>query len=447
MTSFNKKIKKINIKRKALRKLMKRKRIQRRISASLQKRHSSEKRFKVLGFITILISLSFLVLLIYSIFSKGYTAFIKTELQLSIFIDSDYAPDIYEGEEIVKHADYRKILKNSLRKNFVNAKTRKQKKQLYSLISKNAPYALQDKVNADKSLVGKTVDVWFTASSNIDMLMKGKISRDVPEDQRKISDLQISWMDQLEKEGKIRKKFNNFFLTKGDSREAEIAGMAGSIIGSIFIIITCIFFAFPIGVMTAIYLEEFAPKNKITYLIEININNLAAVPSIVYGLLGLTIYLQFFDLPRSSSLVGGLTLSLMALPVIVISTRTAIAAIPSSIRDGAMALGATDLQIVMHHIVPLALPGIMTGAILSIARVIGETAPLLMIGMVAFLVDIPTGFMDASTAMPVQIYLWSDNPELGFVEKTSAAIMVLLTILISINSVAVFIRKKFETRW
>ena len=199
--------------------------------------------------------------------------------------------------------------------------------------------------------------------------------------------------------------------------------------------------------MTAIYLEEFAPKNKITYLIEININNLAAVPSIVYGLLGLTIYLQFFDLPRSSSLVGGLTLSLMALPVIVISTRTAIAAIPSSIRDGAMALGATDLQIVMHHIVPLALPGIMTGAILSIARVIGETAPLLMIGMVAFLVDIPTGFMDASTAMPVQIYLWSDNPELGFVEKTSAAIMVLLTILISINSVAVFIRKKFETRW
>jgi len=447
MNKFNKKIKKINIKRKALRKLMKRKRIQKRISASLQKRHASEKRFKIFGLITILISLSFLFILIYSIFSKGYTAFIKTELQLNVFIDEKYATDIYEGEEIVKSSDFRKIIRNSLKKNFPDAKSRKQKKQLYALISKNSPYILRDIVNNDKSLLGKNIDVWFTASSNIDMLLKGKISRDVPENKRKISDLQISWLDKLEKDGKVQKKYNNFFLTNGDSREAEIAGMAGSIIGSIFIIITCIFFAFPIGVMTAIYLEEFAPKNKITYLIEININNLAAVPSIVYGLLGLTIYLQFFDLPRSSSLVGGLTLSLMALPVIVISTRTAIAAIPSSIRDGAMALGATDLQIVLHHIIPLALPGIMTGAILSIARVIGETAPLLMIGMVAFLVDIPTSFMDASTAMPVQIYLWSDNPELGFVEKTSAAIMVLLTILISINSIAVFIRKKFETRW
>lgn len=447
INKINKKIKKINLKRKAFKKLMKRKRIQKRISASLQKRHASEKRFKIFGFLTIVISLSFLVLLIFSIVGKGYSAFIKTEIQLSIYIDEKYATDTYEGGEIVKQANFTKIIKNSLKKNFQDAKTRKQKKQLYALISKNAPYTLRDAVDKDNSLIGKNVDIWLTASSNVDMFMKGNISRDIPENKRKISDLQISWLDELEKNGKIQKSYNNFFLTNGDSREAEIAGMAGSIIGSIFIVITCILFAFPIGVMTAIYLEEFAPRNKLTYFIEININNLAAVPSIVYGLLGLTVYLQFFDLPRSSSLVGGLTLSLMALPVIVISTRTAIAAIPQSIRDGAMALGATDLQIVMHHVFPLALPGIMTGAILSIARVMGETAPLLMIGMVAFLVDVPSSFLDASTAMPVQIYLWSDNPELGFVEKTSAAIMVLLVILISINSLAVFIRKKFETRW
>jgi phosphate transport system permease protein len=226
-----------------------------------------------------------------------------------------------------------------------------------------------------------------------------------------------------------------------------MAGILGSAVGSILVIISCMLLAFPLGTMTAIYLEEFAPKNKLTEFIEININNLAAIPSIIYGLLGLTVYLQFMGVPRSAPLAGGLTLALMALPVIVIATRTSIRAIPQNIRDGALALGASKLQVTLHHVLPLAMPGIMTGTILSIARVMGETAPLIMIGMVAFIVNVPDGFLAPSTAMPVQIYLWSDSAEQGFVEKTSAAIIVLLVMLALINAVAVYLRKKFEVRW
>jgi phosphate transport system permease protein len=318
---------------------------------------------------------------------------------------------------------------------------------LYQLVSKSSALELRDLLLEDLSLIGKTQQVWLLASSDVDMYLKGKFPKDTPEHRRKLKDKQLEWVHALKGYHSIKYRFNKYFFTSGDSRSPEIAGILGSIMGSFFIVVVCMLVAFPIGVLSAIYLEEFAPKNRLTEFIEININNLAAVPSIVFGLLGLSIYIQVFGLPRSASFVGGLTLALMALPVIVISTRTAIRAIPQSIKDGAIALGASKMQTTLHHVLPLAMPGIMTGSILSVARILGETAPLLMIGMVAFIVDIPQNWFDAATAMPVQIYLWADSPESGFVEKTSAAILVLLVMLAAINAIAVIVRKKFEKRW
>jgi len=219
------------------------------------------------------------------------------------------------------------------------------------------------------------------------------------------------------------------------------------LVGSFLVMLIFLIFAFPVAVMCAFYLEEFAPKNRLTDIIEISINNLAAIPSIIYGLLGLTVYLQFMHLPRSSSLVGGMTLFMLVLPVIIIATRNTIRSIPSSIRDAGAALGASQMQVMLHHLLPLSMPGIMTGTILAVSRALGETAPLLMIGMVAFIADIPQGFTDPTTVLPVQIYLWSDSPEIGFMEKTSAAILLLLTFLILFNLVAIILRKKFEKKW
>ena len=288
---------------------------------------------------------------------------------------------------------------------------------------------------------------WLTASSNVDMYLKGKIARGTEEHPSILSDEKIDWIDYLNSQGKIKKTFNWAFFKNADSRKPERAGMAASIVGSFLTMFVFLLCAFPVGVMSALYLEEFAPKNALTDIIEISINNLAAIPSIIFGLLGLVIYLNFFSLPRSCAVVGGLTLALMVLPIIIIATRNAINAIPPSIKDGAVALGASRIQVMFHHTLPLALPGIMTGTILAISRAIGETAPLLMIGMVAFVADVPSSFLEPATAMPVQIYLWSDSPELGFAEKTSAAIMVLLAFLIAFNGIAVLIRKKFERKW
>jgi phosphate transport system permease protein len=437
MTKIEKKIKNTQRKEEARKRLMKRKRIYRKIERSIAKRRAADARFKLYGVGAIAISFIFLACLLYNIVGKGYTAFIATEIKIPVTF----------SEEKVTDNDYRGLLKDSLKVLFPDVEGRSENKMLVGLTSNSADHVLEDLLKNNPDYKGQTIDVWLPASTDVDMFVKGKISADVPEYMRKISDKQIGWVESLKNNGSIKKVFNTTFFTSGDSREPEMAGVLGSFIGSLLVIISCMALAFPLGVMTAIYLEEFAPKNKFTEFIEVNIRNLAAVPSIVFGLLGITIYLQFFGIPRSAPLAGGLTLALLALPVMVIATRTSIRAVPQSIRDGAMALGASKVQTTLHHILPLAMPGIMTGTILSIARVLGETAPLLMIGMVAFIVDIPKGLLDASTVMPVQIYLWADSSELGFVEKTSGAIMILLLFLVLANALAVYLRKKFEIRW
>jgi phosphate transport system permease protein len=278
---------------------------------------------------------------------------------------------------------------------------------------------------------------WVIASDDVDMYYKNhQLS--------KLSSEQIQTIQDLKKKGQIRLSFNNAFFTHSDSREPELAGIWGALAGSCLTLLITFITAFPLGVGTALYLEEFAPKNRLTNLIEANINNLAAIPSILFGLLGLVFFIHFMDLPRPSALVGGLTLGLMSLPVIVVATRAALSTVPQTLREAALGLGATPLQVLFHHVVPTALPGIMTGVILSLARALGETAPLLMIGMVAFIATPPSHFLDPTTVLPVQIFNWSRSPEMGFVENTSGAILVLLLLLAFLNGIAVFIRKKFE---
>ena len=269
----------------------------------------------------------------------------------------------------------------------------------------------------------------------------------LPQSGRRINDMQLTWIDRLLEKDRIEVRFNWTFFTHTDSREPEQAGILGAIIGSAFTLIVTLVLAFPIGVMSAVYLEEFAPKNRWTDLIEVNINNLAAVPSIVFGLLGLAVFLNFFGLPRSAPLVGGLVLALMTLPTIIIAARASLMAVPPSVREAALGVGASSMQTVLHHVVPLAMPGMLTGAIIGMARALGETAPLLMIGMVAFIVDLPKTFNDAATVLPVQIFLWADAPERAFVEKTAAATVVLLLFLIIMNLGAILLRRKFERRW
>ncbi len=267
------------------------------------------------------------------------------------------------------------------------------------------------------------------------------------ESDRRSSDREILWLEQLQDNGQISKGFAWRFFTSGDSREPELAGIRGALIGSLLVILVTLSICLPIGVAAAVYLEEFAAKNRFTDLIEVNINNLAAVPSIIFGLLGLAVFLSYFGLPRSAPLVGGLVLALLVLPTIIIASRAAFRSVPPSIKEAALGVGASHQQAVFHHVLPLAVPGILTGTILGIARAFGESAPLLMIGMIAFIVDVPKGFTDAATVMPVQIFLWSDLPEIGFQSKTAAAIMVLLVVLFCLNAVAIYLRKRFERRW
>jgi phosphate transport system permease protein len=300
---------------------------------------------------------------------------------------------------------------------------------------------------ANPAVIGSTIELWVPADDDVDMLMKGHIDRDVPEQERRMKDDQIAWVDRLVEQGRVESRFNTTFFTAGDSREPELAGILGAASGSFFMLIVTLLLSFPMGVAAAVYLEEFAPQNRWTDLIEVNINNLAAVPSIVFGLLGLAVFINFFGLPRSAPLVGGLVLTLMTLPTIIIASRAAQKSVPPSIREAALGIGASKMQMVFHHVLPLSMPGMLTGTIIGMAQALGESAPLLMIGMIAFIVDIPTSVTDPATALPVQIYLWADSPERAFVERTSAAIMVLLAFLITMNALAVVLRKKFERRW
>jgi phosphate transport system permease protein len=412
------------------------------VNRSLKRRYRAERRFRFYGLAAIVLSMVFLALLFVSIVGKGYSAFWQSSVRLAVFFD----PAVLKQDTLV-NADYAALVRESLFKAFPQVEGRQDKRQLNALVSSGAVYQLRAMALKDPDVIGRTIDVWLPAAADVDMLIKGHFRRDLPEGERRVSDQQIAWIDRLAAEGNLERKFNTAFLTGGDSREPELAGIWGAVSGSFFTLLITLALSFPIGVAAAVYLEEFAKKNRWTDLIEVNINNLAAVPSIVFGLLGLAVFLNFFGLPRSAPLVGGLVLTLMTLPTIIIASRSALKAVPPSIREAALGVGASRMQMVVHHVLPLALPGMLTGAIIGMARALGESAPLLMIGMVAFIVDIPKGVTDPATVLPVQIYLWADSPERAFVERTSAAIMVLLAFLVVMNAGAIVLRKKFERRW
>jgi len=417
------------------------------IQASLKKRYARERRFQWYGRLAVLTGFVFLFILLFDIVSKGMPAFTQHYIKVNVDLSQEtlgLAPGA--SEEEIFSADYLGAIKASLREMFPDVSGRKEKQQLYRLLSIGAEYDLRDKVLADPGLIGHSSEIWLRAHAEAGSYLKGQVTTDIPEAERKVKDLQINWLDELRDQGRTESRFNTTFFTQGDSREPEMAGIRVALYGSFFTLLVTFAIAFPIGVAAAVYLEEFAPRNRITDLIEININNLAAVPSIVFGLLGLAVFINFFELPRSAPLVGGIVLSLMTLPTIIITSRAAIQSVSPSIREAALGVGASKLQTVTHHVLPVAMPGILTGSIIGMAQALGESAPLLMIGMVAFIMDAPAGVTDPATVLPVQIYLWADSPERGFTEKTSAAIMVLMGFLIVMNALAIYLRRRFERK-
>jgi len=408
----------------------------------LPRRHRAEKRFQWAGRIAIAISLLFLVFMVGSIGIDATGVIRKTEIAISVDLSAENVDPSDPSS-----ASYGRIVKSALREIFPDVSSRRDKKRLYNLVSPEGTFEVARMVVEDPTLLGSTQTLWLTASDDLDLYLRGKVDVALPERQRRISDAEIAWIDTLKSENRLRRVLNWGFLTSGDSREPEIAGILSALVGTAYSLAVCFTLAFPIGLGAAIYLEEFAPSNWISDLIEVNINNLAAVPSIVFGLLGLAVLLGYFGLPRSSPLVGGMVLALMTLPTIIIAARASLKAVPPSFKEGALALGATPVQAVFHHVFPVAMPGMLTGAIIGMAQALGETAPLLMIGMVAFIVDIPDSILEPATALPVQIFLWADSPERAFTEKTAAAIIVLLIFLISMNLIAILLRRKLETRY
>lgn len=417
--------------------------------ALLRKRRAAEFRFKLYGIIAIGISLAFLVILFTSIISKGYAAFVQSSIKLNVNFDPAVIdPSGTRAKEELWNANYTKLAKQALYKELgVDPKNRRERRKAGALLSRNVDVQLRDMVVADPQIIGTTQAVWVLAHGNVDALLKGAISRDTPEERRQLNNQQVAWVDKLVADGELVKKFNSGLFVNGASSQPESAGLGVAIIGSFFMMMTVLLLAVPVGVTAAIYLQEFAPKNRWTDLIEVNINNLAAVPSIVFGLLGLAIFINFFGLPRSASLVGGLVLSLMTLPTIIIATRAAIAAVPPSIREAALGIGASRMQTIFHHVLPLAMPGILTGTIIGLSKALGETAPLLMIGMVAFVINYPATPLDSATALPVQIYMWATEAERGFVQLTAAGTIVLLAFMITMNMVAIILRQRLTRKW
>ena len=409
---------------------------------NLHQRSNAEIRFQSLGIISILVSLGFLAWLLITIFAGSLGAAKHVEINIPVNLSADKV-----DPNNIRDASFGSIIKSGLRSRFPDVKNRKDKKKLYNLISSESTFELRDIILKNPSILGGEQNIWVSASDDLSLFFRGKMNVEVPEDQRQISDKEINWIEKLNKEGQIRSKVNWGFFKNGDSREPEIAGILAALVGSALSLSVCFVLSFPLGVAAATYLEQFAPRSRISDIIEVNINNLAAVPSIVFGLLGLSIFLGYFDLPRSSPLVGGMVLSLMTLPTIIIASRASLQSVPPSIKEAALALGATPVQAVFHHVFPVALPGMLTGAIVGMARALGDTAPLLMIGMVAFIVDVPNSILEPATALPVQVFLWADSPERAFSEKTSAAIIVLLIFLIIMNLVAVLMRRRLEQRF
>ena len=436
-----------------------------KIASTLSKRHRKEKAFRIAGFSSVIIGLAFVAILFGSILYKGLPSFWQASMTVPVFFDPAVidvgpkptqkvgeSPAVFQERYVDWQTKMGMVDWDALIVNGIIAKDpslANRRDELSDLYTSSESYRVRDMVFKDPDLIGKKVELNFLTDANIDVWLAGNIDRSLPDDQQQLSPEVRKLSDDLAAKGVIERTFNTQLFTNPDSRSSPAtAGLAGAFMGSLFMMLIVIAISIPLGVASAIYLEEFAPKNFITDIIEVNINNLAAVPSIVFGLLGAAIFIGWMHLPISAPLVGGLVLSLMTIPTVIITTRASLKAVPPSIRQAALGIGASRLQTVFHHVLPLALPGIMTGAIIGVAHALGETAPLLLIGMSAFVANIPVSPMDQSTALPVQVYLWQGNELRNFFEgRTAAAIIVLLALMVGLNSFAIWVRKKFEVRW
>jgi phosphate transport system permease protein len=405
------------------------------------RRYAMDRVLKGLGFSAIAAALGFLFILFASLTATGYKAFVQTMVTVEVALPADQIDRADPSK-----ANWRKIVRDSLVSQ-LDKISKSDERDYFAMFTSSAHYLVRDEVMANPSLIGTKASFSIPMSDPLDQLAKGEIGRDLPEERRRVNDKQIAWFDALSAKGLISKPFNKALLFNADSRFPELAGLAGAISGSFWALLVCFLISFPMGIAAAVYLEEFAPKNRVTDLIEVNINNLAAVPSVVFGLLGLAVFLGWFGLPRSAPLVGGMVLALMTLPTLIIVTRAALKQVPQGIREAALGVGASKHETILHHVLPLSMPSVLTGTIIGLAQALGETAPLLLIGMNAFITSPPDGVLEASTALPTQIFIWADSPERGFVARTSAAILVLLAFLVTMNAIAVLLRHRLERRW
>jgi phosphate transport system permease protein len=415
-----------------------------RLRAGLKRRYAREGRFRLYGLLAIGVAVGFLLLLLGRIIEQGHTAFYTHSVTVPVYMDPARVDRAYpQGTNFELLVAEQQLARMGIADNAAGTKAT----ALRSLFSSELKFAAAARIQSNPELIGQTVPITAPVSDDADLYFKHEISLDTPADQRRLSDEQIGWLDRMKASGQVKAHFNSGLFTKGDSTEPELAGVLGAVVGSALMLLVTALIAIPLGVGAALYLEEFAPRGRITDLIEVNINNLAAVPSIIYGLLGLALFINWMHLPRASPLVGGLVLALMALPTIIIATRSSLKAVPPSIREAALAMGASKTQTVFQHTLPLAMPGVMTGAIISMAHALGETAPLLLIGMVSFIPGIPSAIGEPSGALPSLVYIWENASERAFHERTAAAILVLLAFMIVMNAAAIFLRRRFERRW
>ena len=411
---------------------------------SLKRRHARERRFKFYGVLAIAIAIGFLALLLGRIIERGHTAFWTHTVQTEVYLDPARIDAAYpEGTNFDQLVAEQQLARLGVQDDDAMSASR----DMRQLMSAGVAFEMQRLVRENPEVIGDRITVTLPIGADADLYYKGELDGEGEEQFRRLNDRQILWLDQMRDQGRIQGQFNTGLFTRSDSTQPELAGVLGAVVGSALMLLVTASLALPIGVGAAIYLEEFAPKGRITDIIEVNINNLAAVPSIVYGLLGLAVFINWMHLPRSSPLVGGLVLALMALPTVIIATRSALKAVPPSIREAALAMGASRTQAVFHHVLPLAMPGVMTGSIIAMAHALGETAPLLLIGMVSFVPGVPEAVTSPSSALPVLVFIWENASERAFHERTAAAIMVLLVFMIIMNAAAIYLRRRFERRW
>ena len=411
-------------------------------SARLRSRNRKQQCLKAIGLSAILLAIAMLCVLLGSLISTGHKAFTQTHVVIDVHVSSEV---IDRGK--LPRGNFRRLLQSTMSELFPEVDGRASQRRLLGILSNGAQFELRDVIVNDPSVIGSTVSLKVPTSDPFDQLNKGLIDRMTPEENRRLTDVEIEWFDSLDERGLISAPLNFALFTNADSRFPEIAGLKGALTGTFWALLVCFAISFPLGIGTAVYLEEFAPKNRLSGFIEVNINNLAAVPSVVFGLLALAVFIGWFGLPRSTPFVGGMTLALMTMPTIIIAARAALKAVPYSIREAALGVGASRQQVVFDHVLPLAMPGILTGTIIGLAQALGETAPLLLIGMNAFITSAPASPFDSSTALPTQIFIWADSPERGFVSRTSAAILVLLGFLVAMNGLALCLRNKLERKW